>query len=66
MKTLLLIAKIVIASLLFLDLFYWMAIYGSGHRIPEKTEMLLAIYALILIVILLLLFFVPRKMIRNN
>jgi hypothetical protein len=55
------VLKIVLVFLLILDLFFWASIYGSGHKIPQQTEITLGIYALLLISGLILVVFAGRK-----
>jgi hypothetical protein len=62
MKTILILLRYLIILLLIFDLYYWLAIYGSGHLIPPRTERSLAIIALTLVFLLLGISFYNRKL----
>jgi len=65
MKTVFLIARILVIALLALNLLYWVAIYGSGHQPPPDTERLLTIWVLVLTLALILLIIIPRKLMKK-
>ncbi len=52
MKLALTILKIILIVLLILDLLLWVSAYGSGHRIPPKTDLQFGITAFVLICLL--------------
>lgn len=54
MRHLIIIVKILIATLLFLNLAFWFMAHGSGHNIPYHTDLKFALGSLILLGLLLL------------
>ncbi len=64
MKKLITILQAIGGVLLFIDLSFWAALYGSGHKIPIKTDITLGCYASTLIFLLIVLWYLNRK--RNK
>ncbi|CAH0171803.1 hypothetical protein SRABI27_01041 [Pedobacter sp. Bi27] len=65
MKVIILVLKIVVIGFLCLDLLYWGAIYGSGHKIPKDTEWFLAKWAIILAFTLLSVVLLSKRLVKK-
>lgn len=65
MKTIVLISKIVLFSLLCIDLFLWAAAHASGHKLPSKTQWSFALSSFILTALLILVNFLAPRLKKN-
>jgi len=64
MKIALLTIKIILIILLILNLFFWAALYGSGHKIPKATEVTMALWCGMLILALIVLSILKRRVVK--
>jgi|SoiMethySBSTD1v2_1073268.scaffolds.fasta_scaffold295280_3 hypothetical protein len=61
MKVLIVVLKGLVIIALCADLLLWLAVHGSGHKIPSKTDWSFGITSILLLIVLLVLFFIRRK-----
>lgn len=64
MKIIITLIQVLLSLLFFLDLFFWAALYGSGHRVPQKTETTIIQVAGLLILLLIVSTFIRRRLNR--
>ena len=62
MRVLIVVLKVLVIIALCADLLLWLAVHGSGHKIPSKTDWSFGITSILLLIVLLVLFFIrPKK-----
>lgn len=64
MKKLLQILQVIVGLLLILNLFFWAGLYGSGHKIPVKTDITIFLYVSVLSLLFILLKYIRRRIDR--